>query len=100
MWLHNRNFKVKTVSRAQVTYLEAGRTMNISIEPAYDGVIVYTASICTWEPPDESVPVSEGDRKRILQNLKSVLAPRWAFWMKVHLYPDDEIQQGSPSNLF
>ncbi len=93
MFFKKRRYRVRTINRAQISYVEDDRMMLISVEPAGNGIIVYTNSIQNWEPPNEDIPVTEEDRERILQNVKSGLAPSWAFWMKVHLYPDDDIQE-------
>jgi hypothetical protein len=92
MLSRNRQFKVKTVSRGRVDYIEGDRTMHVSVEPAYNGTIIYTRTIRAWEAPYEDVPVTDEDRQRILTNLQNDLAPWWAFWEHIHLYPDDELK--------
>jgi hypothetical protein len=65
-------FSVEVLGRTGLRYVEQGKTAIVDSEVlAKPGAIaVYRDSLKGWEPPDGALVLADGDRERIMANIK------------------------------
>ena len=65
-------FSVEVLGRTGLRYREEGRQMFVDSEVVTgpSGMTVYKDTIQKWDPPYDSVPVTDSDRDRILNNIR------------------------------
>jgi hypothetical protein len=73
-------FRVRPVGRGGVLYTEGDHVLEISAEMGPQNTYVHTGSIQSWLPPYENEVITEEDKERIVNNMKSKLGElRWEF---------------------
>lgn len=69
--------RVKLTGRAGLIYKEGDKSMLVDSEmlvgPQID-MVVFTDSIKAWQSPNESEPVSQEDKARIMENITKELS--------------------------
>ncbi len=65
-------FSVEVLGRTGLRYGEANRQMFVDSEVLTGpyGIAVYKDTIRKWDSPNDSVPVTDSDRDRILKNIR------------------------------
>ena len=64
-------FSVEVLGRTGLRYTEGDRTMLIDSEVlARHGLALYSSSLRRWEPPNDSLPIDEDERNRIVENIR------------------------------
>ena len=65
-------FSVEVLGRTVLRYREEGRQMFVDSEVLTGpcGMAVYKDTIRKWDSPNDSVPVTDSDRDRILNNIR------------------------------
>jgi len=65
-------FSVEVLGRTGLRYGEANRQMFVDSEVLTGpcGMAVYKDTIRKWDSPNDSVPVTDSDRDRILKNIR------------------------------
>jgi hypothetical protein len=64
-------FSVEVLGRTGLRYTEDDRTMLIDSEVlARHGIGLYRWSLRRWEPPNDSLPIDEDERNRIVENIR------------------------------
>ena len=65
-------YRVEILGRTGLRYTEGARTMVIDSEIlASVGVALWQSSIERWDPPSNSVLIDEGERRRIVENIRA-----------------------------
>ena len=65
-------YRVEVLGRTGLRYTEGARTMFIDSEIlASTGIGLWQSSIKRWDPPSNSVLIDEGERRRILENIRA-----------------------------
>ena len=65
-------FSVEVLGRTALRYTEAYRAMLIDSEELArpHGLALYRSSLRRWEPPNDSLPIDEDERNRIVENIR------------------------------
>ena len=65
-------FSVEVLGRTGLRYTEDDRTMLIDSEVLArpHGIALYSSSLRRWEPPNDSLPIDEDERNRIVENIR------------------------------
>ena len=64
-------FSVEVLGRTGLRYTEDDRTMLIDSQVlARHGIALYRSSLRRWEPPNDSLPIDEDQRNRIVENIR------------------------------
>ena len=73
-------FAVEVLGRTGLLYVENDRKMKIDSEVLMGprAMVVYLDSISKWLPPHDAVPVDQGARKRIMDNIREAFLFRGA----------------------
>lgn len=62
------------LGRTGMLYTEGGRSMHIYSELLNGpGLAMWRDSISHWDPPNEREPLGDGDRQRIIGNIRQVV---------------------------
>ena len=69
-------FTVEVLGRTGLKYTEDSRTLFVDSEVVMgpSGMMVYKDSIQKWNEPDQDEAITDPDRDRIIENIKSVFA--------------------------
>jgi hypothetical protein len=71
-WIRNDDtFTIIRQDRFVLEYREGNHRVLIEVEPGIPNLAVYAESIKAWEIPFEDETISESDRERILNNIRS-----------------------------
>jgi Immunity protein 74 len=65
-------YTVIRTDRFVLEYRENGKRVLIEVEPGIPTLAVYASSIKRWEVPFEDEALTDEDRSRILENIKTV----------------------------
>lgn len=65
-------FSVEVLGRTGLRYREGERTAFVDSEVLAepDAILAYRNSIQRWDPPNESQPLDDSERDRIIENIK------------------------------
>jgi len=66
-------YRVEVLGRTGLRYTEGDRTMVIDSEilASVAGMALWQSSIERWEPPNNAVLIDEGERRRIVENIRA-----------------------------
>ena len=66
-------YRVEVLGRTGLRYTEGDRTMVIDSEilASVAGMSLWQSSIERWEAPNNSVPIDEGERQRVVENIRA-----------------------------
>jgi hypothetical protein len=66
-------YRVEILGRNWLRYTEGDRTMVIDSEilDSVAGMSLWQSSIERWEPPNNSVLIDDGERRRIVENIRA-----------------------------
>jgi hypothetical protein len=71
-------YRVEVLGRTGLRYSEGDRTMVIDSEilDSVAGMALWESSIERWEPPNNSVLIDEGERRRIVENIRAAFGAK------------------------
>ena len=71
MFFKKRAYKVKLKGRSEVGYVEGQKNMIIGSEfmAGPSGMVIYSDSMKSWQPPFENEKLTDEDRERIKYNI-------------------------------
>jgi hypothetical protein len=72
LYQSNAGFSIEVLGRTGMNYIEGDRTMRIDSEVlAKPGAMaIWSRSIRHWEPPHDTQPVTDEDRRRVVENIR------------------------------
>ena len=71
MFFNSKKYKVSLRGRSGVIYKEGKRTMHIEAEMMVGptDLVIYSDSLCCWQPPHEDDVLTVEDKQRIKENI-------------------------------
>jgi hypothetical protein len=83
---------IEVLGRTGIRYTEPGRSCVVDSEVlASPAIAVWPSGIRRWEPPHEGDPVTDDDRRRILQNIADAFASQgWGLQVLDRRDADDD----------
>ena len=69
----DEGFEIARTDRFDLEYKETDRKMIVKVEDGRDKLVVYSASIKEWLPPDNEQTISNEDKMKIIQNNQAAI---------------------------